>query len=213
MDAFVGRIQSLSPGYGVSLDAALQPSLDEEAELRTLFATDRQNLRLSNPYIGLVNVFAAPDAIKTTRAGVVQGKEDISSQYVMPLSADNRRQEGAPCMVADLEEFKKNWAIFTEGSFFRLLDWNNVIAAGRAVLACLSPLDEEHKKSKRAIRKYYHNNVYPTSDVDLFLWGLDAEQVRSLILQLLRRLMMTLYRLKPRSSKYTKPCAILFHGM
>ena len=182
IDAFVGRIQTLSPGSGVSLDAALQPSLDEEAELRTLFATDRQNSRLSNPYVGLVDVFAAPDAIRATRARVVQGKEDISSHYVMPLSTDKRRQEGAPCMVADLEEFKKNWAVFTEGSLLQLLDWNNVIAAGGSVLACLSPLDEEHKKSKRIIRKYYHNKVYPTSDVDLFLWGLDAEQVRSLIL-------------------------------
>jgi len=179
IDAFIGRIQTLSPGPSVSLDAALQPSLDEEAELRTLFATDRQNARLSNPYVGLVDVFAAPDAIRVTRARVVQGKEDLSSQYVMPLSNENRRQEGAPCLVADLEEFKKNWAIFTEGSLLQLLDWNNVIAAGGSVLASLSPLDEEHKKSKRAIRKYYHSNVYPTSDVDLFLWGLNAEQVRT----------------------------------
>jgi hypothetical protein len=179
IDAFIERIQALSPGPGVSLDAALQPSLDEEAELRTLFATDRQNARLSNPYVGLVDVFAAPDATRVTRARVVQGKEDLSSQYVMPLSEKNRRQEGAPCIVADLEAFKKNWAIFTEGSLLQLLDWNNVIAAGGSVLACLSPLDEEHKKSKRAIRKFYHNNVYPTSDVDLFLWGLNAEQVRS----------------------------------
>jgi hypothetical protein len=178
MDAFIDRIQALPPGPGVSLDAALQPSLDEEAELRTLFATDRQNARLSNPHVGLVDVFAAPDAIRVTRARVVRGKEDLSAQYVMPLSDKSRREEGAPCMVADLEEFKRNWAIFTEGSLFQLLDWNNVVAAGGSVLASLSPLDDEHKKSKRAIRKYYHSNVYPTSDVDLFLWGLNPEQVR-----------------------------------
>jgi hypothetical protein len=179
IDAFIERIQALPPGPGVSLNAALQPSLDHEAELRKLFATDRQNPRLSDPYVGLVDIFATPDAIKVTRARVVQGNEDLSSQYVMSLSAKNRRQEGAPCMVASLEEFKKNWAIFTEGSLFQLLDWNNVVAAGGSVLACLTPLDEEHNKSKRAIRKYYHTNVYPTSDVDLFLWGLNAEQVRS----------------------------------
>ena len=178
IDAFIKRIQALSPGPGVSLDPALQPSLDEEAELRALFATERQNPRLSNPYVGLVDVFSAPEAIRVTRSRVVQGKEDLSAQYVMPLSEKNRRKEGSPCMVADMEEFKKNWTIFTEGSLFQLFDWNNVIAAGGSVLACLSPLDEEHKKSKRTIRKYYHTNVYPTSDVDLFLWGLNAEQVR-----------------------------------
>jgi hypothetical protein len=179
IDAFIERIQALPPGPGVSLDAALRPSLNDEAELRRLFATDRQNARLSQPYVGLVDIFAAPDAIRVTRARVVQGKEDFSSQYVMPLSKKNRRKEGAPCVVADLEEFKKNWTIFTEGSLFQLFDWNNVVAAGGSVLACLTPLDEEHKKTKRTIRKYYHTHVYPTSDVDLFLWGLNAEQVRS----------------------------------
>jgi hypothetical protein len=30
--------------------------------------------------------------------------------------------------------------------------------------------------SKRAISKYYHSAAYPTSDVDLFLWGMTPEQ-------------------------------------
>lgn len=177
IDAFIERIQALNPGPGISLDVVLRPSLDEETELRKLFATDRLNPRLSNPHVGLVDVFAAPDAIRTTRARVVQGKEDLIANYVMPVSEKNRRKEGAPCMVTDLDEFKKNWAIFTEGSLTQLIDWNNVVAAGGSVLACLTPLDDTHKTSKRAIRKYYHSNVYPTSDVDLFLWGLNAEQV------------------------------------
>ncbi|KAJ3512423.1 hypothetical protein NLJ89_g3531 [Agrocybe chaxingu] len=179
--AFIDRINALPAGPGVSLDAALQPSLDEEAELRKLFAQDRQSTRLANPHVGLVDVFKAPDTIRTTRARVVQGPEDLVAKYVMPLSEETRKKEGAPCMVSDLEEFKKNWAIFTEGSLSQLLDWNNVVAAGGSVLACLSPLDEEHAKSKRAVRKYYHNMAYPTSDVDLFLWGLNAEQAEAKI--------------------------------
>src|SRR5258705_536746 len=99
IDAFIERIQALPPGPGVSLDTTLRPSIDEEAELRRLFATDRQNARLSNPYIGLVDIFAAPDVIRVTRARVVQGKEDLSSQYVMPLSERNRRKEGASRIV------------------------------------------------------------------------------------------------------------------
>lgn len=95
----------------------------------------------------------------------------------MPIQEDDRRKEGSPAMVADLEEFKKNWAIFTEGSLSQLIDWNNVVASGGSVLACLTPLENEHKTSKRAIRKFYHSNAYPTSDVDIFLWGLTAEQV------------------------------------
>ncbi|KAF8959387.1 hypothetical protein BDZ97DRAFT_1705185 [Flammula alnicola] len=181
IESFISRIAALPSGPGVSLDAALQPALDNEVELRKLFATDRQNTRLANPHVGLVDIFNAPDAIRTTRARVVEGKEDLNAQYVMPLAEENRRKEGEPCMVADLEEFKKNWSIFTEGSLSQLVDWNNVVAAGGSILACLSPLDEEDKTSKRAIRKYYHSNAYPTSDVDLFLWGMTPEQAEAKI--------------------------------
>jgi len=183
INSFISRIATLPAGPGVFLDAALRPSLDEEAELRKLFATDRQNSLLANPHVGLVDVFDAPDSIRMTRARIVQDKKDLFAKHVMPLSEENRRKEGTPCMVADLEEFKKNWAIFTEGSLSQLMDWNNVVAAGGSVLACLTPLKQEDKISKRATRKHYHSNVYPTSDVDLFLWGMTPEQVNlSLIL-------------------------------
>jgi len=109
----------LNPGPGISLDVALRPSLYEETESRKLFATDRLNPRLSNPHVGLVDIFAAPDAIRTTRARVV----------LMPVSEQNRRKEGVPCMVTDLDGFKKNWTIFTEGSLTQLIDWHNVVAA------------------------------------------------------------------------------------
>jgi hypothetical protein len=184
IESFISRVVALPPGLGVALSAILQPSIDEEVELRKLFAQDRRSTRLANPYVGLVDVFAAPDAIRTTRARVVDGQTDLYVQHVMPLDDNDRRKEGAPSMVADLEEFKKNWAIFSEGSLSQLLDWNNVVAAGGSVLACLTPLDEKDKTSKRAIRKYYHSNAYPTSDIDLFLWGLNAEQVRILIVAL-----------------------------
>lgn len=177
IESFISSIVALPAGPGVSLDEALKPCLEDEAELRKLFATDRENERLANPHVGLVNVFAAPDAIRTTRARVVKDQEDLNAHYVMPLNSDGRREEGSPAMVADLEEFKKNWAIFTEGSLSQLVDWNNVVASGGSVLACLTPLEEENKKSKRAIRKFYHSKAYPTSDIDLFLWGLTPEQV------------------------------------
>jgi len=172
---FTEQLQTLPPG--ASLDDALQRALDDETELRKLFATDKQNTRLADPHVGLVDVFDAPDVIRTSRARVVQGSEDLSAHYVMPLNEVNRRKEGAPCMVKSLEEFKKNWGVFTEGSLSHLIDWKNVIAAGGSVLACLLPLDDAAKVSKRSIRKHYHSKAYPTSDVDLFLWGMTPEQV------------------------------------
>jgi hypothetical protein len=176
--AFIERITSLPDGPGVSLQEALQPSLDYEAELRRLFATDKAHPSLDNPYVGLVDVFDAPAEIRTTRARVVKDEEDRFANHVMPLSDKARRTEGAPSIANDLDEFKRNWNVFTEGSLSQLFDWINVVAAGGSVAACLEPLPRYAKESKRSIRKHYHSQVYPTSDVDLFLWGLTPEQVR-----------------------------------
>ncbi|KAF7300964.1 Ankyrin repeat protein [Mycena indigotica] len=181
-EAFIQRVLSTPHQPGASLDPLLQPSLDDETDLRRLFATDKANPRLSDPYVGLVDVFAAPVDIRTTRARVVN--TDLNTKYVMPLSDQNRRSDGEPSMVTDIDEFKKNWGVFSEGSLSQLLDWNNVVAAGGSVLACLTPLSPEAKASKRAIRKYYHSAAYPTSDVDLFLWGLTPEQAEAKIVQI-----------------------------
>ncbi|TDL26647.1 ankyrin [Rickenella mellea] len=164
---------------GLSLDDVLKPALADEAELRKLFATDRQNARLSNPYVGLIDVFDAPSEIRTTRARVVQNENDKLAKYLLPLADDVRRKDGEPCMAESLETFQKNWSIFTEGSLSQSMDWSNVVAAGGSVLACLLPLSDSAKESKRTIRKYFHANAYPTSDIDLFMWGLNAEQAEA----------------------------------
>ncbi|KAL4261679.1 Ankyrin repeat protein [Pleurotus pulmonarius] len=178
-ELFLDRVLALPDGP-VVLDDVLQPSLEDEAVLRTLFATDRDNARLKDIHVGLVDVFDAPSAIRTTRARTVKDEEDLSAQHIMPLAADDRRKEGTPCAVETLEDFKKNWAVFTEGSLSALPlgthGWNNVVAAGGSVLACVAPVPDEAKTSKRNMRKWYHTEKYPTSDVDLFLHGLTAEQ-------------------------------------
>ncbi|KAF8179252.1 hypothetical protein K438DRAFT_1422905, partial [Mycena galopus ATCC 62051] len=45
-----------------------------------------------------------------------------------PLSEVDRRQDGTPSMVSNINEFKRNWNIFTEEST-ALFDWNNVVVA------------------------------------------------------------------------------------
>jgi hypothetical protein len=174
---FLSRIANLPKG-SVSLDAVLQPSLDDEAELRKLFATDKGNARLKDIHVGLVDVFAAPSDIRSTRARVVNGDADRDAQYVMPLPDFQRRKEGSPAMVDNLEAFNKNWNIFTEGSLSQLSDWSNVVAAGGSVQACLVPLPKAATASKRAMRKHYHDKAFPSSDVDLFLYGLTPQEVR-----------------------------------
>ena len=187
---FISRIATLPKGVPVSLDEVLQPSLDDEAELRRLFAVDTKNPRLTNPYVGLVDVFDAPGDIRTTRARVAQNEFDLSEKYLMPLTEASRRKEGTPAMASTLEEFNKNWSIFSEGSL-SLLDWNNVVAAGGSVLACLLPVPNANKTSKRTLRKYFHNFAFPTSDIDLFLYGLTPEQAEAKIVAIFQGLNST----------------------
>ncbi|KAI0738301.1 ankyrin [Daedaleopsis nitida] len=179
--AFLARVAQLPPGPGAAdlLTQVLQPSLDDEAELRKLWATDKSNPRLRDLHVGLVDVFNAPDSIRTTRARVVNDETDLSARYVLPLDEKRRRKEGEPSMVSDLDTFKKTWALFTEGALSQLTDWSNVIAAGGSVQACLAPVPESAMASKRAMRKYFHHKAFPTSDVDLFLYGLTPEQAEA----------------------------------
>ncbi|KAH8995818.1 hypothetical protein EDB86DRAFT_2829340 [Lactarius hatsudake] len=178
---FLSRIATL-PNGPVSLDKVLQPSLDNEAELRKLFATDKGNARLSDIHVGLVDVFAAPSDIRTTRARVVRDDADRDAQHVMALPSSLRREEGSPAMVENLEAFEKNWSIFTENSLSQLTDWSNVIAAGGSVQACLMPLPKVATGSKRAMRKYFHEKAFPSSDVDLFLYGLTVDEAERKII-------------------------------
>ena len=55
---------------------------------------------------------------------MVKDEDDLAGRYVMPLSDAQRRKEGASAMVSasDLDEFKKNWSLFTENSLSQLAD-------------------------------------------------------------------------------------------
>ena len=171
---FLHRLSKLPGG---PLDPVLQPSLDDEAELRKLFATDKDNVRLSDIHVGLVDVFAAPQTIRTIRGRFVKDDDDLIAKHIMALPESRRRKEGSPAMVNDLVDFNYNWSIFTENSL-QLLDWSNVVAAGGSVQACLAPLPEEAKASRKTMKKHFHDSAYTTSDVDLFLWGMTPEEVR-----------------------------------
>ena len=204
---FLSRIASLSKGP-ISLDEAHQPSLDDEADLRKLFATDKGNPRLRDIHVGLVDVFAAPIEIRTTRARVIQEGAERDAQHVMPLPNSWRREEGSPSMVENLEAFKANWGIFTENSLSQLADWSNVIAAGGSVQACLMPLPKTATGSKRAMRKYFHDNAFPSSDVDLFLYNLTVEEVCCALSFYFKKGLTHWERPSARSLPYTKQFVI-----
>lgn len=152
---FLSRLAA-SPKTYAALTEVLKPSLEDESALRKLFATNRDDVRLQDIHVGLVDVFGPEtDVIRTVRERAVNDAER-DREHVMLLDDAKRRKDGQPAMVHDLEEFKKSWNIFSEGSLSQLTDWNNIVVAGGSALACLLPLPESALASKRAIRKFFH---------------------------------------------------------
>jgi dihydrodipicolinate synthase/N-acetylneuraminate lyase len=44
-----------------------------------------------------------------------------------------------------------------------------------SVLACLLPVPAKYAGTNAGIRHYYHNVAYKSSDIDIFIYGLDEE--------------------------------------
>ena len=84
--------------------------------------------------------------------------------------------DGTPAVV-DRDGFLHHWAEFTKNQLAGMAeaDWENVVAAGGAVCACMLPVPDSF--SSMPLSEYYHDLAYRNSDVDLFLYGLTAEEV------------------------------------
>lgn len=155
-----------------------------ESQLRTLFAQDRSDPRLNDPYINVLPLFTDKTARITTRARDLASESQAEKErYIMALPDDKRRPHGSPATVGSLKDFRKNFAIFSESSLADL-DWSNVVAAGSSVVNCLLPVPAEFNTTKRKLREYYHEKFCPASDVDLFLYGLNEEQAIEKIKQI-----------------------------
>ena len=180
-EAFLAHTAELPSAPDTSLDDILRLSVIEETNLRKLFAQDSTNDLLKDPYVGAIDVFDAPEHIRNTHARRIHTSGDVDARYIMPLADDVRRKEGSPSMVSSVDEFRRNFAMFTEGSLSLLTDWNNMFVGGGAVAACLAPVPHDAKVSGRAFRRYFHRQAFPTSDVDIFLYGMSPEQAEAKI--------------------------------
>nr|CAG8481624.1 2689_t:CDS:2 [Entrophospora candida] len=155
-------------------DAGIQSALSQEAIYRSLFAQSRDNSILSRNYLNMINVYENND-IWLIDSHYDDEIADENSIYIMPLPEKKRKKSGEFAICKDgIEKFTRNWKLFTEGSLADL-DWSNVFAAGGSVLSCLLPIPEEYNVSPRKIREYYHDKMYGSSDIDLFIYGLDEK--------------------------------------
>ncbi|KIW13836.1 hypothetical protein PV08_06616 [Exophiala spinifera] len=159
---------------------AVKPFKAFESKLREVYAQHPDNPAATANY--LVPVFdSAPLTIRARDTGQEPSTEQ--EKYLLPLTDELRRKHESPATVQSLKEFKTNFNVFSESSLVDL-DWSNVVVAGSAVVTSLLPVDAPHNESKRALRSYYHEDLAPASDVDIFLYGLNEEQAIDKIKQI-----------------------------
>lgn len=150
-----------------SMQDLVEPYKQYDTELRKVFAQqpDHEAAKHSN----VVPVFAGHEQeVKTRARDLASESTKERERYIMPLKAEARRPNGSMAIVSSMRDFRTNFNVFSESSLVDM-DWSNVIIAGSAVVTCLLAVPEKHAGSKRALRQYYHEEIAPASDVDLFV--------------------------------------------
>lgn len=141
------------------LEELMAPFRKYEAELRHLYAQDRSNPALDDPYLNVLPLFTDDTPSIKTRARDLQAESpEQKERYIMALPDDKRRPNGSPAVVESLKEFRHNFSVFSESSLVDL-DWSNLVAAGSSAVNCLLPVPNKYKSSKRALRQYCECNV------------------------------------------------------
>lgn len=171
-------VQNIQSHPQTPIKELVKPYNDYDAAARKIYAQAPTHTLLKENHANIVPIYDTMTGSTDIRVRARSlGSESVEEKqkYILPLSADKRRDNGSPAVVPTLDEFQNNFALFTEGALGEL-DWSNVIAAGSAVVTSLLPVPEKYRNSKRGLRQYYHDEFAPASDVDLFLYGLTEEQ-------------------------------------
>ena len=124
---------------------------------------------LKEKYPLLVPVFGNEDIF----ACKALSQEEKSIPKVFELG--NARKKAGTQSIVDKKGFETNWRIFTE-RLLDLVNWGHVFIAGGSILACLLPPPPKAMKNFKCLRKYFHEDVYAGSDIDLFLYGMNEEE-------------------------------------
>ncbi|KAI8807655.1 hypothetical protein BJ742DRAFT_854098 [Cladochytrium replicatum] len=138
----------------------------KERGYREMFAIDRENEALDNPYALLNDVFGT--SLRYTKQPLT---EKESSYFFCFQDGLDSTPSNSDLVVPSFEVFNTNFSRITCG-MLRHIDWSNVFVAGGSVLAALQPdLDIE-------------NSTFFNSDIDLFFTGLTLDRVESKITSL-----------------------------
>lgn len=165
-----------------------------ENEDRRYFSQTREGYEVlgrddlsQHPHPSLIPLFASATetALEAFRIDPPGSDDGDINKRIFCLTPDHRASlTGQQSIVPTLDEFKSNFLdVFCEGSL-RYLNWENIFAAGGGVLACTQPIPAEYAMNVATKRKYFHDVQYSSSDVDLFLYGLNEEDGKRKLLEI-----------------------------
>lgn len=133
---------------GNEISKLVAPYNQYEARLREGFAQHRDHPSLQDPNVNAVPVFSQ-DVPRISKRAI--DDKTHHETHIVPLNAKNRKPAAAPATVQSIQDFKKNFNLFSESSLADL-DWSNVVAAGSSVVTPLLPVPEKYNTSKKAQR-------------------------------------------------------------
>lgn len=141
-------ISYISRSKDEAVHRLVAPYNDYEAKLREGFAQHRDHQALQDSHVNAVPIFKDGNDVLRVHARNIYDTA-LNEKYVMPLDSKDRKPEGTLATVESIQEFKKNFNLFSESSLTDL-DWSNVVAAGSSVVTALLPVPDEHSRSFRS---------------------------------------------------------------
>lgn len=140
----------------------IEPYKAYDTKVRELFAQNPESTALLDPHVNVVPVFGNghESDVKIRARDLNAESQDEKEKYIMPLKDEDRKPNGSPAIVPSVDEYKRNFNVFTELSLTDM-NWDNVVVAGSAAATPLMPVPKEFQSSKRGLRQYYHEILAP----------------------------------------------------
>ncbi|KAI1444280.1 hypothetical protein F5Y02DRAFT_390306 [Annulohypoxylon stygium] len=180
---FISYINRDDENEGTPTRFLVKPYLDYEKWLRREFLREGVEIDcLSN----LVPIYNGQETLFKIRT--IDFEKADKEKYLMPLWKKQREKDDKIAIAESFEKFQKNFHAFTHGAL-EGLDWSNVVVAGSsALLPLLSRRRDVRTKAWNTkgqnSDEVYYDNTASTSDIDIFLYGIDEKAAIARIIEI-----------------------------
>jgi hypothetical protein len=180
----------------------------QEDIIRNLFAVDRDNAILSDPYLSLLPLFTVPKS-RDEHLETLPMLFDFEDREFYRLFKTGTTTRNIPSNIklcSSMDKFYANWKDFAN-DLFENFNWKNVVVAGGSIVRCVldekastnqkeyySSSDEEDFHISDNIFKYKGNiesSIKPSfeyTDIDLFLYGVTEKEANQKLIEIFNHL-------------------------